>query len=175
MPHNADLVTIVELATKLGMERSAARKFILKAGFEFLRTRTPASRHQLTLALTREDAAEVYRIRAERGFDNDRPVKAPAGQFYMIQISPDMNPKRVKLGYANNVEDRLATYRTLSPTAKVVASWPCKRGWEAAALDFIGSAGTHVTGEVYDAPNLRAMVRAGREFFAKAPKIGGCQ
>ena len=171
MPDKHALVTIAELAERLGMDRSHARRFILKAGFEFLRTRTAASRRQLTLALSQTDAATVYRIRAERGFNGDRPSKAAKGRFYVIIIAPEMDARRVKLGYADDVDNRLATYRTLSPSAKVVASWPCKRVWEAAALDFVGKDCERIGQEVYLCKSIKAIVRAGERFFAMAPEV----
>ena len=61
-------MTIVELADKLGIDRSNVRKYILKSGFKFIKVRTEESRHQLTLALKKEDAEALIKLRVDQGF-----------------------------------------------------------------------------------------------------------
>jgi len=39
-------------------------------------------------------------------------------------------PNRVKIGFADSVEKRLAEHRTAGPTAKLLKAWPCKRSWD---------------------------------------------
>jgi hypothetical protein len=44
-----EFVSIKELAVRLGMDRSHARRYILKLGYAFHKRRTPDSGGQLTL------------------------------------------------------------------------------------------------------------------------------
>ena len=56
------------------------------------------------------------------------------GFVYVIQLLPDELPLRHKLGYTDNLEQRLRDHRTAAPTLRLVKAWPCKRIWEAAAI-----------------------------------------
>lgn len=64
-----DFVTIMEISKKLGIERSNARKYIIKSGFNFIKVRTEESRHQLTLALPINEANKLYNQRLSEGFN----------------------------------------------------------------------------------------------------------
>ena len=65
MPRNDDFVTLRALAEELGIERSNLRKFALKNGYVLHRIRSVASRNQLELAVTTDDAAKLRRERSE--------------------------------------------------------------------------------------------------------------
>lgn len=61
-------VSIKEIAQTLGMERSHARKFAIKCGFEFAKQRMPDFGNQLTLVLPEEKAQLLYQKRKDLGF-----------------------------------------------------------------------------------------------------------
>lgn len=64
----ARYVTLKTLAEQLGMDRSHLRKYVLDRGFEPVKIRTADSGHQLTLALSEEDAQRVLQLRQQQGF-----------------------------------------------------------------------------------------------------------
>jgi hypothetical protein len=164
-------VTLRELAEEMGLDRSNARKYILKAGFTFTKVRTPESGNQLTLALSREEAEAVLELRKSQGFGpGKRPIDNEEGYFYVIQIAPDLDPLRIKLGFTNNVESRLRAYQTVAPAAKLVKAWGCKRSWERAAIDSITREGCQlIANEVFECENLEQVVKRGEEFFVLMP------
>lgn len=49
-------VSIKELARRLGMDKSHARRYVLKLGFKPPKRRTPDSANQLTLTVTAAEA-----------------------------------------------------------------------------------------------------------------------
>jgi hypothetical protein len=61
-------VTLRELAVELKMHPTNLRKYALARGFDFLRVRTEASRHQLTLALSPSEADRLRQLRKAEGF-----------------------------------------------------------------------------------------------------------
>jgi hypothetical protein len=63
-----DFVSVKELAQRLGMDRSHARRYVLKLGYSFHKRRTPDSGSQLTLCVTESEAAEIAAHRANQGF-----------------------------------------------------------------------------------------------------------
>lgn len=131
-----DFVSIKQLADELRMDRSHARRFVIKEGFTFQKMRTEDSRNQLTLCLSREEAEKIKTHRKELGFGLNSPIENQSpGYFYVIQLIPDLSPSRLKLGHAENVHHRLASHRCSAPTASILKNWPCKKSWEQAAID----------------------------------------
>lgn len=170
------LVTIKELESEFGIDRSNVRKYVLAHGFEFTKIRTPESRGQLTLALSLEDAEAVRQIRAREGFKGKTfsPVSLNGeGVFYLIQVVPDLASNRVKLGFTTNIEARMASHRTAAPTAKIINIWPCKKQWEQAALDSITRLGCkEISSEVFECDDLSEMIGRAVDFFQVMPHVG---
>jgi len=87
----------------------------------------------------------------------------------LIQLVPEALPNRIKVGFADNAEKRLAEHRTAAPTAKLLKTWPCKRSWDYAAMDSITRDGCRlVLNEVYEG-DVEGFVRRGDQFFALMP------
>ena len=168
-----EYVTLVNLAQEFGIDRSHIRKYVLKNGFSPVRIRTPESGGQQTLALTREDAESVRALRQQQGFNHYTPTpNGTDGFFYIIQVVPELSPNRVKLGFANNAQDRLASHRTSAPTAVLVRAWQCKRPWEACAIASIARIGCKlVANEVYEADSIQNLISRGNEFFKIMPQM----
>ena len=172
MDDQQQYITLNELSEDLGLDKSNARKWIRKQGFEFIKVRDQISR-QMILALTVEDAEAVREIRQRQGFTGDRQIVVDNGwgYFYIVQVMPDVIPNRVKLGYAGDCQTRLRAYTTVSPTAQMVKCWPCSLSWEAAAIASLTRVGCiFVGGEVFDCDDLEALARRGEEFFLLMPQ-----
>jgi len=167
-------ITLKELAREFGLDRSNVRKYVLSAGFEPVKIRTPESRGQLTLALTMEDAEAVRELRNKEGFLKVRAVNgSDGGYFYVAQLLPEVKPKRVKLGHTNNVKARLSSHQTVAPNVVLLGEWACKRTWEAAVIASItrvGSGCVKVGQEVFDCDNLTDLVDRAQKFFEIMPK-----
>lgn len=91
------------------------------------------------------------------------------GYFYIVILDP-IRPNRVKIGFTNNMQSRLAAYRTSNPDVKELGYWPCKRQWEIAAMAAITNTECkHVAGEIYDCPNLGDILSRAQKFFDLMP------
>ena len=158
-------LSLKELARLLGMDRSHARRYVLKLGVTFHRRRTADSANQLTLAVTRDEAEGILAQRRDQGFLGSGPVLlADVGVFYVIQVVPELDPRRVKLGFAGDLADRLIQHRTAAPTASVLKAWPCRRSWETTAMDALTASGCRfILNEVSSA-------RTSTTFFAAATR-----
>ena len=170
-------ITLKDLATELGMDRSHMRRFVLALGIQPVRVRTASSRNQATLAITVEEAEQVRQERSQAGFIVNQARQSDAisdGVLYAIILDPEARPGRVKLGFSNGIAGRLATYRTSNPSAKVAGQWPCKRSWEPAAIAAITNVPgcEHVAGEVYDCRDVATLIEQGKQFFALLPTTG---
>jgi DNA-binding IclR family transcriptional regulator len=167
-----DYVLLGDLAQEWGLDRSSARRYVLKAGFSFLKVRTEESRGQLTLALSVEDAENLREIRRDEGYTGRVVVDNGAGFFYVIQLVPELEPGRVKLGFASDVEARLRAHRTAAPTARLLKAWASKRSWEVAAIDSLTKEGCEpLSGEVFEVDSLDDLVGRGDAFFSLMPSF----
>lgn len=125
----AGMVRLAEIAKRLRIDLSTVRRLIAKEG-DSLKLTLHRGKHD-RLYLSTEDAQKlIASYEARRG-----PVAITAeadeaatydryGYFYVIQLVPEALPNRVKIGFADNVEKRLAEHRTAAPTAKLLKAWP---------------------------------------------------
>ncbi|HHT9126847.1 MAG TPA: hypothetical protein ACFYD6_13680 [Candidatus Brocadiia bacterium] len=92
------------------------------------------------------------------------------GSFYIIQLVPEALPTRVKIGYADDVDQRLNEHRTAAPTARLLKAWPCKKSWDYTAMDSITREGCkRVRNEVYEG-DITGFLERAEGFFALMPK-----
>lgn len=166
-----DYVSIKDLANRLGMDRSHARRYVMKLGYSFHKRRTPGSGSQLTLCVTSAEADEIASQRADKGFTSSTVVAiSDVGVFYVIQLVPDLDPKRLKLGFAESLEQRLSQHRTAAPTARALRACPCKRPWEMTAIDALTREGCRlILNEVFECDDPDALVKRGDAFFSMLP------
>jgi hypothetical protein len=167
-----EFVSLKQLAAEIGMDRSHARRYVLRLGVTPHKRRTPDSANQLTLALTQEEADLVRSRRREHGFlDTSRPVVTGIGVFYVIQLVPELDPSRIKLGFADNAASRLSQHRTAAPTAELVKCWPCKRTWEATVMDTLTAIGCRlILNEAFECDDLTRLIAKGDALFAVLPE-----
>lgn len=165
-------VSIKELADLLGMDRSHARRYVLRLGYEPEKRRTADSANQLTLTVTRAEAEAIVAKRREQGFlGNGQAVQTDKGFFYLIELVPELSKSRVKLGFADNVQERLGQHRTACPTARLIKHWPCRRTWEPAAIDALTRTECElVANEVFECSDTHSLVCRGDAFFANMPQ-----
>lgn len=175
MSSEEEYVLLTTLSDEWGIDKSTARKYVKRHGFDFIRVRGQDPTNQLVLGLLVNDAELVREIRSHEGYraqgnDESRPVGNGAGFFYIVQIMPDADSSRIKLGYASDANRRLASYRTLSPTAAIVKTWHCRPSWERAAIDSLTAEYCDlVGGEVYACKNIEGLVQRGDAFFSCMP------
>jgi hypothetical protein len=166
-----DYVSIKDLAKRLGMDRSHARRYVIRLGYSFHKRRTPDSGSQLTLCVTGAEADEITSQRRDKGFLASTVVAvSDVGVFYVIQLVPDLAPKRLKLGFAESLEQRLSQHRTAAPTARVLRAWPCKRLWELTVIDALTREGCRlILNEVFECDDPDALLKRGDAFFDMLP------
>lgn len=166
-----EYVSTKQLGKEIGMDSSNTRKYVKKLGFSWLQARTPDSRNQLANVVTREDADAILEIRKSQGFSKDsQPIENGDGWFYVVQIIPEYDPLRVKLGYSGDPSHRLESYKTVSPSAKIIKVWPCKFAWERAAIDSVTRSSCKlIANEVFQCDSLETLVERCDAFFSIMP------
>jgi hypothetical protein len=88
----------------------------------------------------------------------------------VIRLVPELDPRRVKLGFADEVNSRLTQHRTAAPTAVVIKTWPCKRSWEGTVMDCLSSYSCKlILNEVFECDDVDDLLRRGDALFALLP------
>jgi hypothetical protein len=162
-----EFVTLKQLSEEIGMDRSHVRRYVIALGIEPKKRRTADSGGQLTLTVSNEEAEFIKQKREEHGYlGSSKPVEKEIGSFYIIQLVPELDPKRIKLGFADDVNQRLNQHRTSAPTAKVLKTWACKRSWEKTVIDSLSSVGGKlILNEVYEFSDVEKLIEHGNKLF----------
>lgn len=165
-------VTLGELAERIGLDRSNARKWVLKSGFSFFKVRDPRTGNQLVAAVTADEAETLMELRQDQGYGaTGKIINGEVGYFYVVQLVPDLDQRRIKLGFANDANSRLQAHRTSAPTAMLLKAWPCRRAWEEAAIASVTRIESRlIASEVYECENTDSLLARGDAFFALMPK-----
>lgn len=173
----SDFISYKDIAKRLGIDPTTVRRLIerhsAELGIVVQKGRGNTSNAKWTHYLSREDAerlASFYESRHERTAETETGDAFQAfGYFYLIQLVPEALPNRIKIGYTDHLEKRLAEHQTAAPTAKVIGSWPCKRSWDYAAMDSITRSGcVWVMNEVFEGDPQGFIDRA-NAFFSVMP------
>ncbi len=168
----ADMVSLNELAKRLNIDSSTVRRMIARVG-DTLGLEVHRGKGD-KLLLSRDDADRLIASYESRRGPVERSGEDTSkfdrfGLFYLIQLVPEALHNRVKLGFADDIEKRLAEHRTAAPTARLLKAWPCKRSWDYAAMDSITREGCKlVLNEVYEG-DLDGFIARGDAFFAVMP------
>lgn len=176
----AEMVKIAEIARRLRVDLTTVRRLIARES-DSLQIELHRGKGD-KLLLPKDDADRlVASYEARRGPISASPEAADAakydryGYFYLIQLVPEALPNRVNVGFADNVEKRLAEHRTAAPTAKLLKSWPCKRSWDYAVMDSITRTGCKlVLNEVYEG-EISGFVERGDAAAQAQPRCGDCR
>jgi len=96
-----------------------------------------------------------------------------AGVFYLIQLEPEHDPGRFKLGFATNIEERLLSHKTAAPFSKVQNTWPCKLLWEKTAIECVAQNCERLHTEVFRAESIEEVESRCEQFFALMPGFKG--
>ena len=166
------------MAKRLGVDPTTVRRLIerhgAELGIEVQKGRGNTSNAKWTNYISREDSDRLAAFYESRGASRQKRPSSDSfltfGFFYLIQLVPEAMPNRIKIGYTDNLKQRLADHQTAAPTAQVIASWPCKRSWDYAAMDSITREGcTWVLNEVFEG-EPDGFVNRGNAFFSVMPQ-----
>ncbi len=170
-----EYMTLRSLANELGMDHSNLLKYVKKHDIETHKRRTADSKGQPTTAVTHIQAEQIRQMRRQEGFGVDAvaPI-SDSGEFYIIQLVPELDPRRLKLGFAENVNGRLSQHRTAAPTATVLKSWPCKRAWEKTIMDALTIERCRlIQNEVFECDSYEDLLRVADKLFDILPDPEG--
>jgi len=105
------------------------------------------------------------------GESTDQETTDWRGFLYIIQLEPELDPGRFKIGFAGTVEERLRSHRTSAPFATLVRQWPCKLLWEKTAIESITRDCEKLHTEVFRTDAIQGVLERADRFFEIMPSL----
>lgn len=162
-------VSLKQLAEELGFHTSSVRKAVVRRGFTPFRLSEDKNK---PLFLRCEDA-ELFKHQIE----NERNNSVVSGisispsrisGVYFIEVPSYEGTIRVKIGWSDNLSDRLSTYRTIIPDLRIKAVWQTTDAWcERAALKCAERKGRRVHQELFEFEDIESVLMELTDLFSK--------
>jgi hypothetical protein len=183
---NENLISIIEFAETNGLRRQTVFKVLKRLGIEPTKARGDnRNRGQTISYITEHDARKVLEAfttsrntRDERDGEMAEFLDAALydiGVFYLLRLEPEHDPNRFKVGFANNLNERLRQHRCSAPYTQVVKTWPCRRLWEKTAIECVTEGSERLHTEVFRAQSLETVEAKCAQFFSIMPQLTGGQ
>ena len=157
-----DFITLRQVAAELGLDRVQTRERLRQRNIRPHKVHANGPDGPVVLALTR---TEVQRFR-------EGDLTGPgidSGAYYVIQLVPDLDARRVKLGFSPDPAGHVTILRAGAPTARLLRAWPCRPAWAPAAHDCLAGDCRPITDGVFDCDELDQCVARGETFFTLLP------
>lgn len=168
---------MAELADELGTYKQTIFKIVKRLAIQPVKRREPTRGNQLIALVTESDAAAIRVAFAESrrsGVQGNSEIVEFApdeGWFYLIQLEPEHDPGRFKVGFTTDLDGRLRHHRCSAPFAVYKKTWPCRRTWERAAIDCMTIDHEQLHTEVFRGSSLDEVAARGDQFFMVMPSV----
>ena len=172
-----ELISVIDAVSILGMNhKQTLFKIIKRLDISTVKQRNSASRNQLISYITKNDLERIRQYLADAtprdtGGEASPEPQIDKGVFYLIQLEPEHDPGRFKVGFASNLSERMRTHRCSAPLAIVLASWPCRPLWEKTTIDCVTQSCEQIHTEVFRTDDIARVQKRCEEFFALMPEI----
>ena len=170
---NDNLISVIEAATKLGMRKQTLFKVIKRLGINTSKQRNSSHRGQAIAYIAKADFDLILNQTITQDKTNDvgptLSTQIDHGVFYLIQLEPDHDPGRFKVGFASNFPERLRQHRCSAPFAVVLKTWPCYVLWEKTAIDCVTQGCEKLHTEVFRTKDITGIKSKCDQFFSLMP------
>jgi len=162
-------VSLKQLAEELGFHPSSVRKIVTRRGFAPFRLSEGKNK---PLFLKYKDA-ELFKQQIESERNNQVVSKVGVSSskisgVYFIEVPSYEGTNRIKIGWSDNLADRLSAYRTIIPDLRVKAVWQTTDAWcERAALKCAERLGRRVHQELFEFEDITSALSEMTDLFSK--------
>jgi predicted Fe-S protein YdhL (DUF1289 family) len=167
-------ISVIDVAKEVGKAKQTVFKVPKRLDIESQKMRGPDNRGQLIAYITQEEftlvKAEIQNMRGGKSDASESEIPE-LGVFYVVQLEPDHDPGRFKVGFASNMAERLRTHRCSAPFSKVLKTWPCRSMWEKTAIDCVCDGCERLHTEVFRIDSIDKVITKCDEFFAIMPSL----
>jgi len=172
-------LAVIELAEELQIRKQTIFKVAKRLGIQTNRRKESARGGQKVATITQAEATFIRNeLRRTRSFAaDDQNVSSPApltdevGVFYVIQLEPNHDSGRFKVGFTTDLDDRIRKHRCSAPFAQCLKNWPCRRTWERAAIDSVTNGCECLHTEVFRTTSINDVIGRSNEFFKLMPAL----
>ena len=175
-----DLISVIDVANHHGKQKQHIFKILKRLGIDTTKVRNSASKNQLVSYITQDDFRRIsdellsFAEGMKSGQDDGESngfVSSEVGVFYLIQLEPELDPCRFKVGFATNMQDRLRALRCSAPIATVIKTWHCRRLWEKTAIDCVSAGCVRLHTEVFRTETIESVTDKCEQFFSLMPSL----
>ena len=176
LTNSDDRVTIADVADELQAHRPTIFKIVRRLGIVTQKRRDEERGNQQVDTIASSDIDQVREalLIGRRAAATDPGAligDGDIGFFYLVQLEPEHDSGRFKVGFTTDIEGRLTKHRCSAPFAVCTRNWPCRRTWERAAIDCVTSDCERLHTEVFRTADLASIVNRCEEFFSLMPKL----
>lgn len=170
---NNELISVKDVAKTLGKRKQHIFKILGRLGIDSLKQKSSDARGQKVAYITTDEYERIKEYLAGSEDDsNDLPIQMDVGGvFYLIQLEPEHDPGRFKVGFATNIEERVRAHKTAAPFSKVLKMWPCKLLWEKTAIECVSQGCERIHTEVFRTDSIDGVLARCEEFFKLMPRL----
>jgi hypothetical protein len=174
-------IAIVDLADDLQVRKQRIFKILPRLGIRPTQRREASRGNQNVATVSQSEAAtirsEIEKSSGTPSGNSSVPDSTAVffsddvGFFYLIQLEPEHDPGRFKLGFTMDLDGRLQKHRCSAPFAQYIGTWHCKRVWERAAIDCVTSGCEKLHTEVFRAESTQHVATRAKSFFSMMPSL----
>ncbi len=167
------LISVIDAARELGVNKQHLFKVIRRIGVEKVFSKSSESHGQKIAYISRDDLKQLKEafVRPQARQATPKDSAQSHGYFYLIELEPEHDPGRFKVGFASSVEERMRSHRTAAPLCRLVGSWPCKPLWEKTAIDAVTIDCERLYTEVFRTESMESVENRCQSFFALMPNF----
>ena len=172
-----DIISVVDASKKTGIRKQTLFKIIKRFGLNTTKQQSSSHRGQLISYITQKDFDFIiknYSASKPTLDESESPtssIQVDNGVFYLIQLEPEHDAGRFKLGFTSNISERLRTHRCSAPFATVLETWPCHVLWEKTAIDSVTKGCEKLYTEVFRTKDITQVKEKCDQFFALMPEL----
>jgi len=164
-------ISVLDAAKKMGIHKSSLFKILKR--FNIVTFKEKSSKHsgQAIAYITNNDFNFVIQNYTKKDIQNDKIISKTIGigVFYLIQLEPDYDKGRFKLGFTSNIAERLRDHRCSAPYVDLINSWDCHSLWEKTAIDCVTQNCEKLHTEVFRTNDIAEVEKKCTEFFKIMP------
>ncbi|MDP3860138.1 MAG: GIY-YIG nuclease family protein [Phaeovulum sp.] len=167
------MISATELADEMGCRKQTVFKIARRIGVQGRPERREEARGQAVTVFGDDEATLIRQNLATtkvEAIPRDS-LMSDNGYFYIMQIEPNLDPGRIKVGFASDVDARLRKHRTAAPFSQLLHQWPCKSLWEKTAIEAICFNCEKLHTEVFRSGSLSEVIERGNAFFSLLPPL----
>lgn len=162
---------LFKIAKRLGVQASSRRE--LDRGNQMVATVAPTDAEAIRQVVMASRRSAQCTVSSMNGTTPIEVLGGEEGFLYLVQLEPEQDRGRFKVGFTTDLDGRLRKHRCSAPFALYVKSWPCRRTWERAVIDCMTTGLEQLHTEVFRTASLEETVSRGDRFFSLMPPVSG--